>query len=60
MSKKMSAKKVKALACHCERCGHDWQAKGGGGKKPKSCPACKQYGWETKAHAQGESKGGNK
>ena len=29
----------------CKRCGYAWMARGQ--NKPKSCPACKQYRWDT-------------
>jgi hypothetical protein len=35
------------MNCKCRRpnCKHEWTTKGK--EKPKSCPACKSYAWET-------------
>lgn len=32
-------------ALRCLRCGYEWCSRK---KKPKSCPACKAYQWDTK------------
>ena len=33
------------MELECLRCGHKWRPRGE--SKPKSCPNCKQYSWDT-------------
>jgi hypothetical protein len=46
MSKpKKSPVKVIPVARICMRCTHQWYSRGP--HKPKACPKCKQYTWDT-------------
>lgn len=41
----MSAyRKIKAYACKCERCGHEWTAV----ELPERCAKCKRLYWNAK------------
>lgn len=33
------------MKCICVRCGHGWESRIA--EKPRACPSCKSYKWET-------------
>jgi uncharacterized protein with PIN domain len=61
----MAAITMKVAGYRCERCGHEWQARGPRAEnvprgmaaedvKPKLCPKCKSVHWDVPRHPTGK------
>jgi hypothetical protein len=37
---------ITVMGFRCERCAHEWVARGGEGKQPRVCPKCKSAYWD--------------
>jgi hypothetical protein len=37
---------ITVMGFRCERCAHEWLARGREGKQPRTCPKCKSAYWD--------------